>query len=153
MVQPKYDFPSTVREMLGRRGRVVIRSQGRSMQPAIPEGACLEVRPVAFDELQPGDLVVYHAGGEVFCHRLIRKIGRRCLLKGDALLTADPPVAWKQVIGRVAILIEGDERLIPLDCPEQRRRARWRARMSYPHALWQRLHNSLLCLFRKEPLS
>lgn len=150
MVQPKHDFPSFVRETLHRRGRVVIRSQGRSMQPAIADGACLEVRPVVFDELEAGDLVVYHAGGEVFCHRLIRKVGRECVLKGDALLTADPPVAWPQVIGRVAILIEGDERLIPLDCPEQRRRARWSARMSYPRALWQRVRNALLRPFRKE---
>src|SRR5438552_9256972 len=101
----RQDFPTWVSDTMRRRGRVVIRSRGRSMQPAIPDGACLEVRPVAFDELAVGDIVVYRYAGEVFCHRLIKKIGRRCILKGDTLLAADPPIVWDQVIGRVATLI------------------------------------------------
>lgn len=120
------------------------------MQPSIPDGSYLEVRPVAFEELQIGDLVVYHSGSEVFCHRLIRKTEKECVVKGDALLAADPPVDWSRVLGRVAILIEEGDRFVPLDCPEQRRRARWRARMSYPHALWQRIHSAIKRISRKE---
>ena len=129
------NFPAWVIETMRRRGRVVIRSQGRSMQPAIPDGAFVEVRPVAFDELVTGDIVVYHYAGEVFCHRFIRKAGRFCILKGDTLLAADPPVAWEQVIGRVVTLIDCGTRLIPLDSPGQRRRAAWRARATYLYAL------------------
>jgi hypothetical protein len=137
--------------MMHRRGRVVIRSQGPSMQPSIPDGALLEIRPVVFDELEPGDVVVYHRASEVFCHRLIRKAGRACVLKGDALLAADPPVAWAQVLGRVTTVIAEGERFIPLDHPDERRRAWWRARMSYPHALWQRVSAAVRRLVRKEP--
>src|SRR5437868_6465297 len=98
------EFPNWVRETMQRRGRVVISGCGRSMQQTIPDGARVEVRPVAFDELAVGDIVVYHYAGELFCHRLIKKIGRRCILKGDTLLSADPPVVWDQVIGKVTLL-------------------------------------------------
>lgn len=131
----RQDFPTWVTEQIRRRGRVVIRSRGRSMQPAIPDGAYLEVRTVAFDELAIGDIVVYRYAGEVFCHRLIKKTGRRCVLKGDTLLAADPPVVWDQVIGRVTTLINDGERLVPLDSPGRRRWAAWRARASYPYAI------------------
>jgi len=113
------------------------------MQPAIPDGAYLEVHPVAFDELRIGDIVVFHYAGEVFCHRLIKKVGRRCILKGDTLLAADPPVVWDQVIGRVTTLIDHNARLIPLDSPGQRRCAAWRARTTYLYALLFHTRRSL----------
>jgi hypothetical protein len=147
---PQQDFPSWIRDTLDRRGRAVICSQGRSMQPAIPEGSFLEVRPMAPDELEPGDLIVYHRGGDVYCHRLLRKYAKECLVKGDALLAADPPVAWQQVLGRVAILIEDGERFVPLDAPEQRRRARWQARMTYPRAIFHRLYRTVRAMLQKE---
>ena len=131
-------FPACVREAIRLRGRALIRSSGGSMAPAIRDGALLEVRPVAFDELQRGDIVVYHFAGECFCHRLIRKMGTKCIVKGDTLLAADPPVAWNQVIGRVSALYEGgrlDARIVPLDDPTHRRRALWHARATYPYAL------------------
>ena len=148
-VASERDFAAWVRSRLEQRGRAIIPARGRSMQPAIPDGAYLDVRPVVFDELETGDLVVYQSRAEVICHRLIRKTGRDCVLKGDALLSADPPVDWSQVIGRVAVLIEDGERLVPLDGPRQRRRARWMARMSYPHALWQRVRQLILVLRRE----
>ncbi len=129
------EFPAWVRETMERRGRVLLRTQGRSMQPVIPEGAQLEVRPVAFDELVIGDIVVFHYAGQVFCHRLIRKVGRLCILKGDTLLAADPPIVWEQIIGRVTTLITPDSRLLPLDSPCRRRQSRWRAHLTYPYAL------------------
>lgn len=135
MALAKQDFPAWVISTMEKRGRVVIKSRGRSMQPAIPDGASVEVRPVAFDELAPGDIVVYHYAGEVFCHRLLKKAGRLCILKGDTLLAADPPVVWEQVIGRVATIIDNGTQLIPLDSPVQRRRSLWRARASYPYSL------------------
>jgi hypothetical protein len=143
MAVAKQDFASWVCETLRRRGRVVIPSRGRSMHPAIPDGAYVEVRPVAFDELAVGDIVVYAYAGEVFCHRLIKKIGRRCILKGDTLLCADPPVTWGQVIGRVTMMIVDGSRLVPLDKPWQRRMAAWRARLSYPYALYYRLRGAM----------
>jgi hypothetical protein len=136
-------FSGWVMDTLKRRGRVVIRCQGRSMQPAIPDGASLEVRPVAFDELRIGDIVVFHYGGDVFCHRLIKKIGRRCILKGDTLLYADPPVLRDQIIGRVTTLIPEGSRLIPLDTPRQRCLAVLLARATYPYALLFAAHRRL----------
>lgn len=144
MAVAERDFASWVIENIRRRGRVVIRSRGGSMSPAIPDGALLEVRPVAFDELRIGDIVVFHYAGEVFCHRLIRKEGRCCILKGDTLLYADPPIVWEQVIGRVVTLIREDARFISLSGPAQRRRAAFRARTTYPYALLYHLRRALL---------
>lgn len=70
----------------------------------------------------------------MFCHRLIRKTGKFCILKGDTLLAADPPIAWEQIIGRVSTLIDSEARLLPLDTSRQRRIARQRARLTYPLA-------------------
>ncbi len=131
MAVANQDYPSNLIETMRRRGKMVITSFGTSMEPSIPHGARLEIRPVALDELQIGDVVLYHHAGQCFCHRLIRKDRRLCILKGDSLLTADPPVGWDQVIGRAAVVIEGNARLIPLDEPRERRRAALYARFSY----------------------
>lgn len=135
MALASQDFASWVIDRLARRGRVVIPSRGRSMQPAIPDGAYLEVRPVAFGELRCGDIVVFHYAGDVFCHRFLRRAGRHCVLKGDTLLSADPPIVWGQVIGRVSTILRGDGRLVRLDAPGRRLRSAVRARLTYPIAL------------------
>ncbi len=113
------------------------------MQPAIPDGASLEVRPVVFDELKIGDIVVFHYAGDVFCHRLIKKTGRRCILKGDTLLYADPPILRDQIIGKVTTLIPDNSRLIPLDTRRQRYLAILLARATYPYALLYTIHRRL----------
>lgn len=135
MLRVDETFADWVTETIRCRGRAVIRSCGTSMLPSIPDGATMEIRPVAQDELQPGDIVAYGYAGKVFCHRLIRKSGRFCTLKGDALLAADPPVPYAQVIGRVTSVMDAHSRFRSLDVPERRRAARWMARASYPLSL------------------
>ncbi len=130
------DFTAAVLDALQRRGRTVVRVQGRSMYPALRNGTQVEVQPVAYDELEIGDLVVFTDGRGIVCHRLLRKAHRLCTLKGDTNLWADPPVIWPQVLGRVTRLIDSNLRIRPLDTPRQRRRARWLARFSYPYALY-----------------
>jgi len=112
------------------------------MRPIIRDGTLVEVRPVAFHELAAGDIVAFRFAGEVYCHRLLRKSGRLCVLKGDRLLAADPPVVWSQIIGRVSRIVEAEEgqaRLISLESASARRAAARRARLSYPLAVLMRL--------------
>src|SRR5947207_15638009 len=99
-------YADAVVEALQRRGRTIVRVQGRSMFPALCNGMRLEVQPVAYDELKIGDLVVYHDGRGIICHRLIAKRLRLCYLKGDTNLWADPPVIWAQVLGRVTRVVD-----------------------------------------------
>jgi hypothetical protein len=113
------------------------------MYPNLRHGMRVEVQPVAYDELRPGDLVVFTDGRGLVCHRLLRKSGKLCFLKGDTVLTADPPVVWSQVLGRVTRLIDTNLRIHPIDTPSHRRRAWFLARFSYPYAFWFNLLHSL----------
>lgn len=135
----KPEFIEAVEEALQRRGRTVVRIQGRSMYPMIRNGSCVEVQPTAYDELRIGDLVVFSDGRGLVCHRLIKKSHRLCILKGDTNLWADPPVAWSQVLGRVTRLVDSDLRIHPIDTPEHHRRAALCARFTYPMALYYTL--------------
>lgn len=130
------DFVAAVTEALQRRGRTVVCIYGRSMYPTLRNGMRVEVQPVAYDELSPGDLVVFTNGRTIVCHRLIRKAHRLLYLKGDTNLWADPPVIWSQVLGRVSRMVDDELRIHPLDTPRHRRRAALLARLSYPYAAY-----------------
>lgn len=130
------DFAGAVIEALQRRGRTVVRVQGRSMYPTLRNGTRIEVQPVAYDELAVGDLVVFYDGRGIVCHRLLKKAGRLCHLKGDTNLWADPPVVWSQVLGRVTRVVDEDFRIHAIDTPRHRRRALLVARFSYVYALY-----------------
>ena len=130
------NFAEAVQEALQRRGRTVVRVQGRSMYPTLRNGTRIEVYPVAYDELKPGDLIVFTDGRGIICHRLIRKSHRLCYLKGDTNLWMDAPVVWSQVLGRVTRVIDDDCRIHPIETPRHRRRAALLARFSYLYALY-----------------
>ncbi len=123
-------------EALRHRGRTTVRIYGRSMYPALRHGMRVVVQPVAYDELKPGDLVVFFDGRGIVCHRLLRRAHRLCCLKGDTNLWADPPVIWSQVLGRVTHIVDNDMRIHTIDTPQHRRRALWYARFSYLRALY-----------------
>jgi hypothetical protein len=106
------------------------------MYPMLRNGVRIEVQPTAYDELRIGDLVVFHDGCGIICHRLIRKADRLCHLKGDTNLFADPPVVWSQVLGRVTRIIDNDLHIISLDMPAAQRRAAMLARFSYVYAAY-----------------
>ena len=81
--------------------------KGGSMEPAIPLGAAVLVRPVDASDLRVGDIVSVKVGPDrtVFTHRIIRIVPRSDGLwletKGDANPTADPSIIpAADVIGR-----------------------------------------------------
>lgn len=125
----------SVTRALQLRGRTIVRVHGRSMYPALRNGVRLEVQPVVYDELRIGDLVVYHNGSGMICHRLIRKSDRLLYVKGDTNLFADPPVVWPQVLGRVIRVIDDDLHIHSLDTPSAIRQGALIARCSYIYSL------------------
>lgn len=130
------DFTEAVIEALQRRGRTIVRVHGRSMYPTLRHGTRVEVQPVAYDELAVGDVIVFYDGRGIVCHRLLRKTNRLCYCKGDTNLFADPPVLWTQVLGRVSRMVDDECRILSLDTPTHRRRARLLARFSYPYSTY-----------------
>ncbi|MBO1741750.1 signal peptidase I [Leifsonia sp. TF02-11] len=82
----------------------------RSMEPGLPPGTLLVVRPTAHDSLHVGDVVTYqlHSGKpDVVTHRIVRVEAssdgtKRYITQGDANAVADAsPVRAEQVRGRV----------------------------------------------------
>ena len=109
------------------------------MFPILRNGARVEVQPVVYDELEPGDLIVFTGAEGLICHRLIRKSTRILTLKGDTNLWMDPPVALSQVVGRVTRLVSAspDEwRIHLMDSTPYKRRARLLARFTYLYAFY-----------------
>ena len=68
---------------------------GGSMEPRIPLGAEVFVRPVRADRLRVGDVITFHKPddvGELVTHRIVAIRGRTLITKGDA---NDDPDAWR----------------------------------------------------------
>lgn len=80
----------------------------RSMEPGLPPGTYLVVKPVSVDDLQAGDVITYQLESgkpEVVTHRIISVSvssdgERRFITQGDANAVADPdPVRPVQIRG------------------------------------------------------
>jgi SAM-dependent methyltransferase len=76
------------------------------MAPALKTGDRVKLEPVSPAELQIGQVVVVSMGGQIHCHRLIRRFIREgqewAVTKGDGVAGEDPPVPAGQIIGVVA---------------------------------------------------
>ncbi|NEX02708.1 MULTISPECIES: class B sortase [Pseudobutyrivibrio] len=74
-----------------------------SMEPTIPVGSIVYVKPVDFSEISEGDIISFEAGASVVTHR-VESIDESQMLittKGDANETADfTPVAYTNVLGK-----------------------------------------------------
>ncbi len=78
-----------------------------SMEPSIPAGSLIYVKPTGFDRLKEGMVITYvlPSGSPVITHRIVRTDPKknRVFTKGDANSQEDAsPVYGKQVIGKAA---------------------------------------------------
>lgn len=98
---------TAVTALWARTGRTVeARFTGGSMAPAIPDGAT--VRLECGQPPRVGDVAAFVWDGHVVLHRLVADAGPLSLLRGDALVVPDPPVAAGLPFARaVAIEREG----------------------------------------------
>ncbi|MFW6051986.1 MAG: hypothetical protein ACODAU_12490 [Myxococcota bacterium] len=78
------------------------------MVPLIRPGRRVALRGAHPRELALGDPVAYRlADGSLCLHRLIGRQGDALLLRGDASVRSDPPVAPDRVLGTVEGLVVG----------------------------------------------
>lgn len=84
-------------------GRFVMRARGGSMHPWLPDGAVVEVVPVALDQLDRGDIILASHAPELYTvHRVVGRLpDGRVLTKGDSLDSLDPPVGGEALLGKV----------------------------------------------------
>lgn len=75
-----------------------------SMEPAIPVGSAVYVKPVQPAEVQPGDVIAFYSGGSVVTHRVVENDPTQSsfVTKGDANAQPDlNPVRYSELIGRI----------------------------------------------------
>lgn len=76
--------------------------QSGSMEPEIPVGAVVAVRPV--DQYQESDIITYRENGQTITHRVIGEENGRLVTKGDANEEADTQtVRQRDVLGKVLL--------------------------------------------------
>jgi hypothetical protein len=135
----------TVRELLAGAARRSERGwesrvAGRSMAPAIPDGATIRIVPLdPACALESGAvLACLSAGNTLFAHRLVRWQawrGRRfALTLGDGWRLCDPPTPAADVVGRVDQYHDGDDWRAPPEAGPRRGLSAWLA------------HGSLACV-------
>ena len=114
-------FNEITAELLRHGSCVRFRAVGASMQPTIEDGELITVAPVGAASVKRGDILLYQNERGVFAHRVVGVVKGTVpmqkgdcppyLLRGDASLSCDPPVALEQVIGRVVAVQRGDRSL------------------------------------------
>ena len=101
---------------LARKTEGFIQSElrGRSMAPAIPDGAFIRIRPADEDLWRSGQVVAFVAGHRFMAHRIVYE-GRRgatrqfVLTQGDGNWLCDPPVNRSTIVGEVVAFYDGTD--------------------------------------------
>ncbi len=88
-------------ERLARGERVVVRTEGHSMWPALRNGRHVVVRPLARGGVRCGDVVLATIGGRPVLHRVVGVRRGAVLLKGDARPRPDGWVPRGAVVGAI----------------------------------------------------
>ena len=108
-------FNEITAELLRRGAYVRFRAIGASMQPTIEDGELITVAPVAPAAVKRGDILLYQSESGVHAHRVVGRVKGTApllyLLRGDASVSCDPPVAREQVLGRVVAVQRGNRSL------------------------------------------
>src|SRR5947208_13531339 len=117
-------FNEITAELLRRGNRVRFRAAGASMQPTIEDGELITVAPVGPGSVKRGDILLYQNERGVVAHRVVGVVKGTVtinggdsppyLIRADASVSCDPPVAREQVIGRV-VAVQRAGRSRPLD--------------------------------------
>jgi len=104
-------------EVLQSTGNLQVRAGGISMLPTLRPGDCLSIQSHSIEEVQPGDLVLYARNGRFFVHRVTSKCrsGEETFLitRGDCMTEDDPPVANRDLLGKVTAIHRHGSRIMP----------------------------------------
>jgi hypothetical protein len=89
-------------QALREQGRLNLRATGLSMLPTLWPGDLLTIHARDFDQVEPGDVVLYSREGRFFIHRVVSRPSEELLLtRGDCAAQDDPAVTAGQVLGVV----------------------------------------------------
>lgn len=109
----------------------VLRHSGRSMLPVLRDGDLLQVLPVPFDELAPGDVIAVERSESdtVVVHRVVARCAEGLTTRGDWNLMDDEwLVTGDGVVGKVVAVLRG-RRTVTIHGGRRGLRAARRARL------------------------
>ena len=98
-------LPSVLPPLLGIR---VCNVLSGSMEPAIPVGSMIFVRPAEAEEIGEGEVIAFSRDGVVVAHRVAenRRLEKRFVTKGDANAAADrEKVPYDEMLGAVVLCV------------------------------------------------
>ena len=113
-------------EVLRSFGEVRLRALGVSMLPTLWPGDRLTIQAAGFDQVRPGDMVLYARQNRFFVHRVIQKsdqAGPFVITQGDAMVQEDPPVSPDELLGKVSAVYRCGNAFEPDREPATRRLA------------------------------
>jgi signal peptidase I len=92
-------------EVVSKFGSVRLRLMGTSMVPSILPGDLVTIQHVSFEEISPGEVILFSREGGFGVHRVVAKAGspqEPCLItRGDRLRHNDPLLPSSALLGRV----------------------------------------------------
>jgi hypothetical protein len=94
---------------------------GTSMDPTLPHGARVRIRPLAQREYHEGQIVACVLKDELFAHRIVFCELQAIVTQGDNRVLCDPPTRKNQILGEVAEYCVGDGWIAPGAPPRPRR--------------------------------
>ncbi len=94
-------------------GHARIRVSGASMLPSLWPGDEVTIERADPAHARIGELVAYLRGDRLFVHRVAEHVAGHLVTRGDALPSADPPVAHRDVIGRVVLVERAGRSVVP----------------------------------------
>lgn len=94
-------YLSVLDDLLAKGQAVRVSVRGMSMFPLLLKGDVVLVRPVTYEALRKGDIVVYERNGIWVAHRLVRKTEGKLLTQGDANRLMDAALPFSKVKGVV----------------------------------------------------
>jgi len=105
------------REMLRRFGTLRLQVTGHSMLPSVWPGDVLLIQGCQLGEVSPGDIVLFSRHGRLFAHRVVGRKAElenpRLVTQGDAMSTADPPIASEEFLGKVSQILYAGKLVAP----------------------------------------
>jgi signal peptidase I len=116
------EFDSLAAEILAGANTLRFKAGGTSMHPFVQDGDILAVRPVSFDQVHQGDIILCRlVNRHLVAHRArqVDHTGRSLLLQGDYLPEPDGRIQAQDVLGKV-VSVQRGSRVISLITPLNR---------------------------------
>lgn len=99
-------YLSVLDDLLSKGQAVQVSVRGMSMFPLLMKGDVVLVKPVTYEALRKGDIVVFKRNNIWVAHRLVRKSGGNLQTKGDGNRSVDPTLPYSSVKGVVVKMMQ-----------------------------------------------